>query len=207
MNRQKALLSILVLIFAVTCIVSYLRMPEQKTIPALKFLPGTTAAPKKESTQQTPQDVNLRLDLLERKTGGFTGYRRNIFKPIFHEEVKIVRLPPPPPPPKRQTPPPLSIPPVSVSKPPEPTPIQRDMAAFTFLGFLKKGDNKTIFLSRNKEIFLARKGDRLSGKYDVTAITDEALVITSIDGGEIIIPLVENKPLAAPGQSKSFTGR
>jgi len=73
------------------------------------------------------------------------------------------------------------------------------MAKFTFLGFLKKDNRKTIFLTNGKEIFLVKKGDKLSGRYDVTALTDEALTITSIqDGGEIVIPLVESRPLAAP---------
>jgi hypothetical protein len=147
---------------------------------------------------------------LNQQKDRFTGYKRNIFKPIFHEEQKGLPVPPPPPPPKRQAPPlPIKEAPATmpVQQVAEPTPMQRDMAAFTFLGFLKKGDKKTIFLSSNKEIFLARKGDRLAGKYDVTTITDEALVITSQDGSEIIIPLVENKPLAAPGQSRPGAGR
>jgi len=73
------------------------------------------------------------------------------------------------------------------------------MATFTFLGFLKKDNKKTIFLSNGKEIFVVKKGDKISGKYDVTSVTEEALTITSIQsGGEIVIPLVENRPLAAP---------
>ena len=78
----------------------------------------------------------------------------------------------------------------------EPTPLQREMAKFTFLGFLKKENRKTIFLSNGKEIFLVKKGDKIAGKYDVTSLTDETLTISSIkDGGEILIPLVENRPL------------
>jgi hypothetical protein len=210
MNRQKALLAILLLLFGVAAITSYFRMPQQKTVATLKFVPGAVATPKSTGVPKSPDEVRLRLDLLEQQKERFTGYKRNIFMPIFHEEQKGLPVPPPPPPPKRQ-PPPLPIkeaqPVASVPQIAEPTPIQRDMAAFTFLGFLKKGDKKTIFLSSNKEIFLARKGDRLAGKYDVTTITDEALVITSQDGAEIIIPLVENKPLAAPGQSRPGAGR
>jgi len=208
MNRKKALLAALLLLFALAAVTAYFRMPQQKTVATLKFVPGAVATTKTLSVPQSPNEVWLRLDLLEQVRERFTGYKRNIFKPIFHEEQKILPVPPPPPP-KRQAPPltsketaPVTIPQVS-----EPTPVQRDMAAFTFLGFLKKGDKKTIFLSSNKEIFLAHQGDRLAGKYDVTTISDEALVITSPDGAEIIIPLVENKPLAAPGQSKSPSGR
>jgi hypothetical protein len=210
MNRQKALLALLLVLFAVAAVTSYLRMPQQKSTATLKFTQGAVAAPKANSVLHTPEEVRLRLDLLGQDNARFSGYKRNIFKPLFHEEQKGLPLPPPPPPPKRQAPPLASLkvpPPVSTPQVAEPTPVQRDMAAFTFLGFLKKGDRKTIFLSSNKEIFLAHKGDRLAGKYEVSTITDEALVITSPDGAEIIIPLVENRPLAAPGQSRGAVGR
>jgi hypothetical protein len=210
MNRQKALLALLLVLLVGVSVTSYFRMPQQKSVATLKFTTGAIATPKSKNVLNTPEEVRLRLDLLEQNNARFVGYKRNIFKPLFHEEIKGLPLPPPPPPPKRQIPPvaslkvPPSAQPTAVA---EPTPVQRDMAAFTFLGFLKKGDKKTIFLSSNKEIFLAHKGDRLAGKYDVSTITDEALVITSPDGAEIIIPLVENKSLAAPGQSRGAVGR
>jgi hypothetical protein len=73
------------------------------------------------------------------------------------------------------------------------------LAAFTFLGFLKKEQRKTIFLAKGKEIFLVRKGDRIAGKYEAVEISDEALTISLLeDGGEIVIPLVENMALSAP---------
>lgn len=199
MNRKKLILTILILAFVAAATYSYIRMPRQKTVAELKFVPGMKATPRVSKTPQATDDLRLRLDLLDQQSARFAGYKRNLFKPIFYEEQKSLPAPPPPPPPKPQ-----AIKPVAPPPPPpaaeQPTPLQRDMASFTFLGFLKKGEKKTIFLSSNKEIFLARKGDRLSGKYEVTNITDEALVITSLDGGEIVIPLVENKPLSAPGR-------
>ena len=55
-----------------------------------------------------------------------------------------------------------------------------------------------IFLSKDKEIFVVKKGDKIGGKYEAANITDEALTISILpDGGEIIIPLVENRPLNA----------
>ena len=81
----------------------------------------------------------------------------------------------------------------------EQTPLQRDLANFTFLGFLKKDNRKTIFLTNGKEIFVVKKGDKIANKYDVTSLTDESLTITSLqDSGEIVIPLIENRPLNAP---------
>jgi hypothetical protein len=140
----------------------------------------------------------VRLDLLDQAGGRAHPGGRNIFRSGLAVEVKKVKIPLPPPPP----PPQKVVPPVVVAPLPavvEPTPLQRDMATFTFLGFLKKESRKTIFLSNGKEIFLVKKGDRIAGKYDVTSLTDEALTISSLqDGGEILIPLVENKPLSAP---------
>jgi len=204
MNRKKALLAILLLLFVVAAVSSYFRMPRQKTVSSLTYTPGKPAVPRKSAPNLqavASGDNRLRLDLLDQEPARFAGYKRNLFRPVFHEEQKIIPLPPPPPPAKPIVPvaKPLPQPPPQLT---EPTPVQRDMANFTFLGFLKKGNSKTIFLSSNKEIFLAHKGDRLMGKYEVTSITDEAMVITSLTGGEMVIPLVENKPLSAPAQMK-----
>jgi hypothetical protein len=96
-----------------------------------------------------------------------------------------------------EEPPEIIAPPTPVVA--EPTPLQRDMAKFTFLGFMKKDNRKTIFLSNDKDIFVVKKGDKIAGKYEVTSLTEEALTISSMqDGGEVIIPLIENKPLNAP---------
>jgi hypothetical protein len=141
----------------------------------------------------------LRLDLLDQQQPGFKGYRRNIFKPIFIDEVKaMMRM--------AAATKPLPIPPVAVPAPKvEPPPVvvqqetlQTTLARFVFLGYLKKGNRKTIFLSRDKDIILVRKGDKFAGKYEATSLTDQALTILSTDSGEeIIIPLLENQPLAA----------
>lgn len=73
------------------------------------------------------------------------------------------------------------------------------MARFTFLGYLKKDNRKTVFLSKDKEILLVHQGDKIGGKYEVTSVTDNALSIRVLsDGSEIVIPLVENRPLNVP---------
>jgi len=198
MNRQRAILAGTLALFACSLIYSFLRMPKLERVDKLTFQPGMTAAPLKSVQNKGSDEARVRLDLLERKQGALSVGGRNIFQSLFDTGTRksLVPLPPPPPPPP-PVPPPVQLP--SLPQVIEPTPLQRDMARFTFLGFLKKENRKTIFLSNGKEIFLVKKGDKISGRYDVTALTDEALTITSIqDGGEIVIPLVENRPLAAP---------
>jgi hypothetical protein len=141
------------------------------------------------------------LDLLEREQSGFKGYRRNIFKPIFIDEValmklKAVAIKPPPLPPVAAPPPKVEPPPVA-----QPETLQSTLARFVFLGYLKKDNRKTIFLSKDKDIILVRKGDKFAGRYEAKSITDQALTIVATDTGEeIIIPLLENQPLVAAGK-------
>ena len=132
------------------------------------------------------------MDLLDKDVSGFSGYRRNIFKPLFVDEIKVtkqkaVALKPPP----KPVPAPV-VEPVLIQ--PEAAPLAR----FTFLGFLKKGTVKTIFLANEKDILLVKKGDKLAGRYEATDISDQALTLTVTDtGDEIVIPLIENRPLAS----------
>jgi hypothetical protein len=201
MNRQRAILAVLLALFACSVVYSFLRMPKQERVDKLTYKSGKTAEPSKNAKVGT-DEYRVRLDLLERGAGAPPGGGRNIFKSLFdagngEKKVSIPLPPPPPPPAKKVVPPPVQPPSVPVVV--EQTPLQRDMATFTFLGLLKKDSRKTIFLSNGREIFLVKKGDKISGKYDVTSVTDDAITISSInDGGEIVIPLVENRPLTAP---------
>lgn len=199
MNRQRAILTALLIIFACSIVYSILRMPKQERVGKLTYQPGMTAKPVKSAESRDADVARVRLDLLERGGGTLPGGGRNIFRALYDVGTKKTLIPlplPPPPPPKMiVAPPPVANTPQVI----EPTPLQREMATFTFLGFLKKDNKKTIFLSTGNEIFVVKKGDKLSGKYDVTAVTEEALTITSIQaGGEVVIPLVENRPLVAP---------
>lgn len=196
MNRQRLILSVLLVVFVVAAGVSYLRMPRQETVAQLKNAPGKAASARKPSATAAADDRKLRLDLLECPPDRFAGFRRNIFRPIFRDETKlpppmpVLPKPVPPPPPPVALPPPIPV-------APQPPQVVRDMARFTFLGFLKKDNRKTIFLARDKEIILVRQGDKIAGSYEATTITDEALSIRSLaDGTEMVIPLVENRPLA-----------
>jgi len=201
MNRQKLTLFVLLILLVLAIVSSYLRMPRQKTVDTLKFTPGQRAAeprPKKPAGTAPDQGGGrvLRLDLLDREETVFKGYRRNIFKPIFVDEVKQMKLkaaaikpvvPPPVQPVK-----PVPVQPVAVEAP------KRELTKFTFLGFLQKDNRKTIFLARDKDIFLVKKGESFGGRFVATAITDQALTIKVNDTGEeIVIPLVEYSSLKA----------
>ena len=202
MNRKKLVLCLLLLVLAGSITYSVLHSPKEERVANLKYRPGSTApAPRKGAAvpaRNAVRDSEVHLALLDRALPRFSGYRRNIFSPIFREEVKLPPFKPLPPPPKPVAAPPTSPPPVP-APPAPPTEDQlaaAEMAKFTFLGFLKKDGAKTVFLSSNNEIFLAKKGTMLGLKYQVSDLTDDAITIKSTAGGrELVIPLVENKAL------------
>jgi hypothetical protein len=223
MNRQKLVLFILLIALALAVVWSFMSVPRLKTVSTLKYAPGktqpaantaaappatkasssTSAAKPAAATAATGDERVVRLDLLDREQSGFKGYRRNIFKPIFMDEVKQMKLKavaikPPPIPPVAVQPPKIE-PPLQVVAQPET--LQSTLARFTFLGYLKKDNRKTVFLSKDKDIILVRKGDKFAGRYEAKSVTDQALTIVATDTGEeIVIPLLENQPLVAAGK-------
>jgi len=216
MNRKKLALFVLLIVLVLAVVWSFMTVPRQKTVRTLKYAPGqkqaavtpaaatraVNTAPQTSAPAAAGDERTLRLDLLEREQSGFKGYRRNIFKPIFMDEImvmkqKAVAIKPPPMPPVAYVPPPVVAPPPVA----QPETLQSTLARFVFLGYLKKDNRKTIFLSKDKDIILVRKGDKFAGRYEAKSVTDQALTIVATDtGAEIVIPLIENQPLFAAGK-------
>jgi len=221
MNRKKLALLVALVLLILAVGWSYFATPRYKTVapgtaPARKTATTARVSTATKNTAAAPSaavvakpaaqsdERILKLDLLEREQSGFKGYRRNIFKPVFADEIKVMKQ-------KAAAIKPLPIPPVAVVTPkqvPVVPPVdpkvaqqeemKKTLAQFKFLGFLKKDNRKTIFLSKDKEIVLVRKGERFAKLYEATSITEQALTIKVIETGEeIIIPLTENKSLAA----------
>lgn len=206
MNRQKLALFVLLLVLAGAVVYSFVRAPRQQQVATLKNQPGAAATVIRKKGGAAPKVTtdtgSVHLELLEGETPGFTGYRRNIFSPIFREETKQAALKLPPPPPPVKLPPPLPPAPAPAPPPPPPPPTQEqldeaELSKIVFLGFLKKGGEKTVFLSKGGEIFLAKKGAQVGPKFQVTGLTDDAITIKSVKTDkQLVIPLVENRSLS-----------
>lgn len=201
MSRQRLILFILLILLVVVVIWSYLSYPRLKTVSPMKYPPGShiKADKKRPAIAASPQvskndERVLRLDLLNQEQPAFKGYRRNIFKPVFVDELKVMKqtvvAKPVRPPVQAQKPAPDPLPAAATGTAP------RELARFTFLGFLKKNNHKTIFLAKDKDIILVKKGNTFANRYQASSITDQALTILVTDTGEeIVIPLIENQPL------------
>jgi len=199
MNRKLVVLIALLVVLALALVYAFWTSPVQEQ--------AVTSPSKHRSTASTPKKVaqdglTVKLELLENDEEAFHGVKRDLFGPLF-PPPRIEKRPVAPPPVVAPPPPP-------VIKPPTPVEIvRRELSKFTFMGYLRKQDKWTIFLSSNGEIFLVQEGDRFgkNNQFHAVEITPEQLVIMQASQGRIVIPLVEQQslvpssfPSAAPGR-------
>lgn len=197
MNKRKLFLGLLLLILAAALVDAVRESPRQQSVaPATTRAVSAPSAPAPGATAADFADARLQLELLNHEQQGFPGVRRDIFS-----SAKIYPAPLPPPVVPREV---ESV--ASAEAVPGPDPgaamapsLTRDLAQFTFLGFLQKGGAKMLFLSSPDGIFIARQGDRFgkSKEFTVTDIAPEKLLIRRGDSPAIItVSLVEQNPLA-----------
>ncbi|MEK7313650.1 MAG: type II secretion system protein PulP, partial [Deltaproteobacteria bacterium] len=61
--------------------------------------------------------------------------------------------------------------------PPPPTALQVFIMTVRALGFVEKEKDKTVFLSKNDELFIAKSGDLVDGRFRILSITETALKV------------------------------
>lgn len=203
MNRKRLILFVLAILLVIAVIWSYSAIPRHKTVSTLKTSPGPQVKPAALSAKSVSgtaaESRILLLGQLEQEQPAFKGYRRNIFKPVFVDELKLVKQKAAAVKPLPQLPAtPVKTAPVEPVQPVVTLPVSAPLARFTFLGYLRKDGQRTIFLAKDKDIILVKKGDIVAGRYEASSITDQALTLLVTDtGDEIVIPLIENRPLSA----------
>lgn len=198
MNRQRLALAVLVGILILALAYAFWATPRQQRVAAPGGAPSARTRPAPTPRVEAPGDEGrVRLDLLARDEQEFPGFKRDIFR---YPPVARPPAPKPPPPAPEPVPEPEPEPePVLEPEPVVPVEVQRELARFTFLGFLQKGGVKTIFLSSGGELFVVKQGDRFGKEraFHVIGLSAELLTIRQGDDPRSInIPLVEQAPLA-----------
>ncbi|MEK7881335.1 MAG: hypothetical protein AAB210_05530 [Deltaproteobacteria bacterium] len=118
--------------------------------------------PSSEAPLETrTEGLKVRLDLLKNEKRGYGGIKKDIFSPLRRVTpvVKPVEVQPAPPP------------------PPPPTALQVFIMTVRALGFVEKEKDKTVFLSKNDELFIAKSGDLVDGRFRILSITETALKV------------------------------
>lgn len=207
---SKRILGFLIPAFIASLIYGYLQMPQQERVTTEgKDIqrPKATQGQKIAGSEGYPR---LRSDLLVRKSQPYPGVRRNLFSASFaisqREEETEVMI---------EAPPEVIAPPITVAPPPPPPPPSpqeialQELGRYKFVGFFKKGEKRTIFLSTDDEVFLVRQGDYLGRdrKYYVVNITDTTLELRKNGVGNFSIKLTDQESLSAvfsAGQSTTL---
>ncbi|PLX82235.1 MAG: hypothetical protein C0614_06170 [Desulfuromonas sp.] len=207
MNRKRLTLAVLLGILAVCLVYAYLATPRQQKAPPRAAVAVRTKSNVERPQTRSPQRV--RLDLLQTQETPFPGADRDIFR--FREQpVRVVRTVV-----KATEPEPEPVPVVvEQPQPVMPSPIevvQKELSRFTFLGFMAKQGERTVFLSSAGELFVVKTGERFGKEMEFLVTGIEAQLLTVRREGstqDLRIPLIENENLkpavSAPARRESI---
>lgn len=183
MNKKYLVFAVLMALLVII-IVNNMKQSGQSRVAELTYKTGTISSASAGIETNFPR---IEKELLSPPAISFRMGKKAIFDPLEFPQKKIKSLP--------VVPPPLLIAePISKHEPP--SVIEKHVAKFIFLGFLESRKGKTIFLSKDDDVIIVKEGDVMLKKYLVKKITDNNVIITSVDDSEsITISLVENEPL------------
>jgi hypothetical protein len=114
-----------------------------------------------------------------------------------HLKTGLLDLPRPAYPPEVQNifgtaPPPTRPPQAAVTSPPPPPPdpFQEEGRRLRYVGYLDSGKAKMAFIVQGQEVHTLEVGATFSARFRVQAITEDAVLLSSLDGGkQIRLPL------------------
>jgi hypothetical protein len=193
MNRKRVILGSLLGVLAVCLVYAYLATPRLEKAPpraaGLRTQPASQGSP--EGDQKENHD---RIDFAYQteEPQEFTGSQRDIFRFRPRRQVETASTPRVV---KREVPAPVVLPevvPVEV--------IRKSLSQFTFLGFLEKAGEKTVFLSSGGNLFLVKQGEHfgVGQEFLVEQIDDKLLKVRHAGReGLIEVPLIEKQKLNA----------
>ncbi|PLY02582.1 MAG: hypothetical protein C0623_03760 [Desulfuromonas sp.] len=203
MNRQKQILVALLVVLALLGVRAYLATPRQQKVVTDDPGRNRDAGQLERLTRSgSVDDQQVKLDLLEPAKEKYQGYKRDVFnfyvpKPKPKPVEKVVTAPPK----KVILPPPREV----------VTPqVRQQLAKFTFLGFLVKDQERTVFLAKRDDLFLVKRDDTFgeNNQFKVVSVTEEMMKIRQNDtDGLIEIVLVEKEPLIPSFSSGGVTSR
>ncbi len=192
MNRKRVILGALLGVLAVCLVYAYLATPRLEKAPPRAVGQGGKQAVSEKLPEVDEKESRGRIDFtyLTAEQQEFTGAQRDIFR--FGQRHLIKPVPPVV---EKQVPVPVivrEVVPVEV--------VQKSLSQFTFLGFLEKGGEKTVFLSSGGNLFLVKQGERFgTGQEFLVEQIDNKLLKVRHAGREglIEIELIEKQKLNA----------
>jgi len=193
-SREIKILIALISVLTALVIYRVATKEEPKRVRELTFKPVVSGQGPAVSGEKTPP---LNPPLIKGGTKGgvdkkpYRGVIRNPFRSLY---------PPPPPPPQILPKPPVTPPPAPfpVITTTVSSPAQIESGRIKFLGFLQKEGDRKIFLSKDKEVFIVKKGDNI-GVFEVGDISDNSVTLIARDTKEEFQLTIEDVKPTKPG--------
>jgi hypothetical protein len=194
MNRKRVILAALLGVLALCVLYAYFATPRLEKIPP-KVASPTPRPAAKATVDMKSAEVQKRInfDSLAYEPQEFPGAKRDIFRFVQPRPVRIK-----PPAPVVKTPVVETVEPKDLAEPIEAT--IDPISTFTFLGFLEKAGEKTVFLSSGGNLFLVKRGESfgINQEFVVDDIFDNTLKVRHTDQDRLMtIPLIEQQKLRA----------
>lgn len=197
MNRKRVILAVLLGVLALCLVYAYVATPRLEKVPIKTASQRARSDAKVAGAMKVKKATErVNFDFLTIESKEFKGAKRDIFR--FGQQRPI----------RQKAPVPVVATPVAVPVTPE-MPVQpvlpfevvqQSLAKFTFLGFLEKAGEKTVFLSSGGNLFLAKRGESFGDarEYQVVDIDDKLLKVRHAGrDGLLEIPLIEQQKLSA----------
>lgn len=188
-SRNNSILVILLFVLAAIVVYRAATREEPKRVRELTYKPVASGQVPVVGGEKIPP-LNPRIEGRVEKRP-YSGVIRNPFQELY---------PPPPPPP-------VVLPKVVAALPPAPFPVitsrgpspaQIESGKIKFLGFLQREGDRRVFLSRDKEVFIVKKGDSIS-IFRVSDITENSVTLSSRDSNEEFKLIIEDVKPTKPG--------
>lgn len=199
MNRKRIILVALLAVLAGCLVYAYITMPRlEKATPREVAKRARANDRTADGLPDTPSE-RINFSYLVVDDGEFPGSKRDIFRLHERQASKPEILPPVVTTPLVQVPLETQV----VHTGPVAAPIEivrKSLSQFTFIGFVEKAGEKTVFLSSGGQLFLVKRGDQfgLDQEFQVSAIDGNILKVSHKDSDNLIeIPLVEQQKLNA----------
>lgn len=188
-SREAKILVALLSVLVVLVVYRTATKEEPKRVRELTYKPGGKEREERGRepvVKTTVQVQKAGLQIAEKKA--YSGVIRNPFKPLY---------PPPPPvaPPKIVLPPPVPFPVITTRGP---SPAKIESGKFKFLGLLDREGERKIFLSREKEVFIVKKGDTV-GMFQIGEMADNWAILIAKDTKEEFKLIIEDVKSTKPG--------
>jgi len=195
MNRKRVILAVLIGLLAISLLYAYIATPRLEKAPpriASQRVRADVREPGLLHTKGDQQRINFAFLTVEQQK--FPGAKRDIFR--FGGRRLVERAPQAAPrvPVKKAVAMPVSPPPVPVDV------VKKALSQFTFLGFLEKGGEKTVFLSSGGDLFMVKSGESFGAEQEflITEIDNRLLKVRHAGReGLIEIPLIDQQKLNA----------